>query len=158
MALRRALQAGRIAMSRPTFAQANRRYFWVFAPAMALYVVLLFGGILAVKAYPDLIALKVAAALAAALPVIVTIWAMFRLARETDDFNREQMAGSLGLAGGVVTASALLIGFSQMYGLVPQFEDWWYGPLFMAVFGLAQCRQPRLPKADGLDAAGQSAP
>lgn len=123
-------------MAKPNFKQANQRYKALFLPAMLAYSVSIVGGVFWVQASaPDNFIVRIIAGLAAAIPLVVAIWALMRFVRETDEYNRQLNLEALAFAGGVTASLAALIGFLQMYDVVPMFPAFWFVILYFPAYG-----------------------
>ncbi len=123
------------------FRTANRRYHYVFWPMMAIYLVIIFLAVHFIDEETSPLGLKVLGGIATSLPMLGALWAILRLVRETDEYTRLHQLNALA-QGGVITASAAFIaGFLQIFGALPEFSAFWFGPLFFIAYGLSSCIQ-----------------
>jgi hypothetical protein len=125
-------------MTKTTYKEANNRYRLIFSPAMLAYAIAIIGGELFDVNGAVNPVVRTVAGLAAAIPLVIAIWALLRFVRETDDFNRQMNLQSLAFAGGVTASLAALIGFLQMYDVVPIFPAFWFVVIYFATYGLSQ--------------------
>ncbi len=123
-------------MTKPNFKQANQRYKALFLPAMLLYCTSIVGGVFWVHATgPDNLPVRIASGLGAGIPLVVAIWALMRFVRETDEYSRQMSLQALAFAGGVTASLAALVGFLQMYHVVPMFPAFWFVIIYFPAFG-----------------------
>jgi hypothetical protein len=123
-------------MTKPNYQQANKRYHRLFGPAMLAYSICIVGGVFGVHATgPNNLIVRTLAGLAAAIPLIIAIWALLRFVRETDEFNRQMNLQALAFAGGVTASLAALVGFLQMYEVVPLFPAFWFVVFYFPAYG-----------------------
>jgi MFS family permease len=126
-------------MTKPNFKQANKRYHRLFTPAMIAYGICVTGGIFLVHfTGPDNLFIRILAGLGAGIPLVVAIWALMRFVRETDEFNRQMNLSALAFAGGVTAGFAALVGFLQMYDVVPKFPAFWFTIIYFSTYRLGQ--------------------
>jgi hypothetical protein len=124
-------------MTKPNFKQANKRYHWLFVPAMLLYGVgLMAGNYWVQSSEPTDTTVRTLAGLAAGIPMTIAIVDLWRFARETDEFNRQMNLQALAFAGVVTASLAALAGFVQMYGALPMFPAYWFVVVFFGSYGL----------------------
>jgi hypothetical protein len=124
-------------IEKTSFKQANKRYRWLFIPAMLLYGVGLIAGSYWVDASgPDDKFTRIVAGLMAGVPITVAIWALFRFVRETDEFNRQMNLQALAFAGGITASLAAIVGFLQIYEVVPIFPAFWFIVIYFPAMGL----------------------
>jgi uncharacterized membrane protein len=123
-------------MTKVSYQQANRRYLRLFVPAMALYAVAVIGGVFLVSAMDNQVS-RVVAGLAAGLPLVVATIALLRFARETDDFNRQANFEAMGYAGAMTASAAALVGFLQMYDVLPLFPAFWFVVFYFPAYGFS---------------------
>ena len=127
-------------MSQVTFREANKRYRRAFIPVMVIYTIAVFGGSYLLKQFetpPTWLSAIVALIMAA--PIGVVLWLMWRLARETDEFTRQQQMAAMA-AGGLMTAFFSVVwGFLELYNVVPALWTFLLGPFFFLGYGLVYC-------------------
>ena len=121
------------------FRTANRRYQYLFWPLMALYVVIIFLASHFIDEGTSPLGLKVLAAIATSLPILGALWAILRLVRETDEYSRLRHLTALAQGGAITAGIAFVAGFLQIFGALPQFSAFWFGPLFFVAYGLSSC-------------------
>ena len=121
------------------FRTANRRYQYTFWPLMAAYVVAVFSASSFIDKNTAPLWLKVAGAMATALPVLGVIWVMLRQVRETDEYTRLKQLMALARGGAITAGAAFVIGFLQIFGAAPEFSAFWFGPMFFVAYGLCSC-------------------
>jgi hypothetical protein len=118
-----------------------RRYTARILIFSLLYVALLVGANMVMK--QDWAPHGVGAWLIAALPalaVIGMIWAIGRLAVETDDeYQRFLFVKQILIATGITLAAATLWGFLESFGLVPGLPGYYVTILWFAMFGVGGC-------------------
>lgn len=95
----------------------TRRYYREFAPPMAAYVVVMMGW-KRVLAAIDATWLRVVVALLPALLIAVTIRALARYVRDSDELQRRIELESVGLAAGLVGAGYVTAAFLQSAKLI----------------------------------------
>ena len=124
-------------MSTVGFKQARRRYFRLFWPAMAVYILLILAGKFWLGRYEvEPLWLKAGTAVAVSLPVIGALVLMLRYAFETDEFQRRMQIEAMAISGVIIASAIFLTGFLQIYDVVPEFSVFWFGPAFMLVLGV----------------------
>ncbi len=134
-------------MAQFSFRAATRRYHYLFWPLMAAYVVILFACSSLIDKETAPLWLKLAGALATALPIAGTLYAIRRFSEETDEYNRMLQIRAL-RDGGLITAGiAFLVGFLQIFGAAPAIDAFWFGPLFFVGYGIGACAQVFANKA-----------
>lgn len=122
------------------FNTANKRYQRIFWPAMAVYVVIILTASYLIDTDTAPTWLKATGAVAATLPVLVTIWAIMRQTHETDEYTRMRQMKALAEAGAGTISILFLVGFLQIFEVIRTVEVFWFGPLFFILFGLVKCR------------------
>jgi hypothetical protein len=125
-------------MTQITHKQAHRRYFKIFVPTMALYVIGLTGGTFIWNLYdaPPLW-LSVTATAAAVLPLLVFLYGWLRYTKEADEFHRQKLLWGFALAGCGTAAIMFAVGFAQTFDLIGHFDAYWYAALFIFLQGIA---------------------
>ena len=121
------------------FRTANRRYQYLFWPLMALYVAIIILASHFIDEDTSPLGLKIVAAVATSLPMLGALWAILRLVRETDEYTRLHHLTALAQGGAITAGAAFVAGFLQIFGAVPEFSAFWFGPLFFAAYGLSSC-------------------
>ncbi|MEQ9505631.1 MAG: hypothetical protein RLO80_05130 [Hyphomonas sp.] len=121
------------------FRAANRRYQYLFWPMMALYIVIIFLASHFIDEETSPLGLKVLGAIATSLPILGALWAILRLVRETDEYSRLRHLTALAQGGAITAGIAFVAGFLQIFGALPEFSAFWFGPLFFAAYGLSSC-------------------
>ncbi len=120
------------------YKQARKRYFRLFWPAMAIYIALAIGGKFWLGQYAvEPMWLKITTSLAVSIPLVAALGLMLRYAFETDEFQRRIQIESMAIAGVLTASVASVVGFLQMYDVLPEFSVLWFGPGFMMLHGLA---------------------
>ena len=125
-------------MTQVGFKAANRRYFKVFWPMMALYVVLIFATTWAVGTDSAPLWARPLAAIVTAAPLMVVLWSMLRLALETDEYTRIQHLQGLAVGGALTAGAIMLVGLFQIFDVIGSIEVFWFGPLYFVAFGLSR--------------------
>ena len=126
-------------MSAFTFKQANRRYHLMFWPAMAIYCGACIGGAFLQRMIgDDVIWFGVVLAVLTVLPIFVVLWLMWRYTREADEYTRVRQVEAMALGGLVTVGAAGLIGFLQIYEVIPQFPVFLILPAFFLTYGLSK--------------------
>lgn len=121
------------------FRTATRRYHYAFWPLMGVYVVAIFAASSFIDENTAPLWLKVGGALAVALPVLGVIWVVLRQVRETDEYTRLRQLTALAHGGAITAGVAFVAGFLQIFGALPDFSVFWFGPLFFVAYGLSAC-------------------
>ncbi|SRR5690606_29485206 len=124
-------------MAQVTFREANKRYRRAFIPVMVVYAIAVFGGSYMLKQFeapPTWLSAIVA--LVTAAPIGGVLWLMWRLARETDEYTRQQQMSAMA-AGGMITAFiSVMWGFLELYDVAPSMWTFLVGPIFFLSYGL----------------------
>jgi hypothetical protein len=113
----------------------RRVYTFSVAGWMVLYLVLLFGVVIAER--QGLLPpgpIRYALALAPAVPVIGIIFAVGRLMRDSDEYVRALMAHRIVVASGVTFALTTAWGFLEALADAPHIELYWVFVLFWMVW------------------------
>jgi hypothetical protein len=135
-----------------SFKQANKRYRWLFVPAMLIYGVGLIAGSYWVDASgQDSSGIRIIAGLMAGVPITIAIWALFRFVRETDEFNRQMNLRALAFAGGLTASIAAIIGFLQIYEVVPLFPAFWFIVIYFPAMGFGHILNRKIGTQCGPD-------
>lgn len=121
------------------FRTANRRYNYLFWPMMALYIVIILLASHFIDEETSPLGLKIAAATGTSLPMLGALWAILRLVRETDEYSRLRHLTALAQGGAITAGIAFVTGFLQIFGAIPEFSAFWFGPLFFVTYGLSSC-------------------
>jgi hypothetical protein len=128
-------------MAAVTFREANRRYINLFVPTMTFYGVACFAGpalLDALDGPPKWTSALVAVVTAA--PMAVVFWLIARLLKETDEYTRKLQADNMLVGGAITLSAAMLWGFLELYGVLPQVSrlpaTMMVAPAFFASFGL----------------------
>lgn len=108
--------------SNPTV-QARRRYQRSLGIAIAVYVVVLIGSVIALQ-HGLSGTLRLLVAMLPALPVAGVFYAGVRYLMETDEFERTTMVTSLAIAGALTGLLSVTYGFLQNAGF-PHPSAWW---------------------------------
>lgn len=125
-------------MSEVTYKEANKRYRRAFIPVMAVYVSACFAGPLALKAMgnpPEWVMALIA--VGTALPIVAVFWLKGRLLLETDEYTRARQVEAMLVGAGVTVCFAVVWGFLELFGLVPNLWTFLIGPIYFATYGLA---------------------
>ena len=119
---------------------ASARYRRRFTFSMIAYATLLIASVWVLKNTPPAPGLwRYVLALAPALPLLATIWAMGAyLVEETDEFRRAILAQAMLWGLGVTLAFTTVWGFLEENADVPHFPLYLVFPVFCAGMGLAQ--------------------
>lgn len=117
-----------------------RRYNRRLAPAMLGYVVLLLAAITYSKQAEPTGVIAWLVAIAPVLPLLFAIRAIALLPREEDDeYQREKLYRAYTWATGATLMIGTMIGFLDMFGVIPHVEMWIIFPVWAASMGLARC-------------------
>lgn len=117
-------------------ALANRRYVLQLVVCMLAYVAVLVPAMWLLNHGIEG-GLKVAVAIAPAVPVAFVFLAVLRYFAATDEFQRRLMVESLAIAGGITALLAVTYGFLENAGL-PYLSAWWTYTTFMAAWLIAR--------------------
>jgi len=119
------------------YRQAKRRYFRLFWPTMAIYLVIIIGGKFWLNQYEiEPLWLKAGMGIAASLPLFVALWVMLRYAFETDEYHARIQMESMAISGVIMASAVFLLGFLQLFDALPEFSVFWFGPGFMMTHGI----------------------
>ena len=130
----------RKAREQGNFSPAMGRYNRRMLAASAVYVVGLFGAILAHDNLALNTALAFLIALAPSIGVLMMVAAMGRLiVEETDEYLRYRYVRSSLFGLGILLTLATVWGFFEQFGLVPHAPSWMAVPVFAVGLGIAQC-------------------
>ena len=130
----------RKAREQGNFSPAMGRYNRRMLAASAVYVVGLFGAILAHDNLAFNTALAFLIALAPSIGVLMMVAAMGRLiVEETDEYLRYRYVRSSLFGLGILLTLATVWGFFEQFGLVPHAPSWMAVPVFAVGLGIAQC-------------------
>lgn len=116
---------------------ARKRYFKVFVPAMATYLLTIFTVVFVLRAFDLSAYVTYFLAIIPALCVWVTLWAHGRYILETDEYDRHCQTQA------VMIASAVTLTFSTGWGLLellveaPKFPIFYILVLFCAAYSLS---------------------
>jgi cytochrome bd-type quinol oxidase subunit 2 len=117
-----------------------RRYNRRMIPAMLGYVVLLLGAITYAQQAEPTGVLAWVVAIAPAIPILFAIRAIFLLPREEDDeYQRDLTYRVYAWATGATLTIATVVGFLDLFGVIPHVEMWVAFPLWAVAMGLARC-------------------
>ncbi len=115
--------------------RAGRRYLLRFGAAMAAYVVLLVGGVVATQTLPGGSAWRYGTVLAPVPAVVAAAWALWRLVVESDELQSRRQLESLGIAVAGTVVTTFTYGMLQLVGAPPL--SWlWVTAVVMAWFGV----------------------
>ncbi|MEM7767680.1 MAG: hypothetical protein AAF253_09360 [Pseudomonadota bacterium] len=127
-------------MATGNFARAKRRYHQSFWPLMAVYTVTIIGGSVWLGQYAVAPAgFAVAVALGATLPLIGILLVILRYFNETDEYTRLRQLNAFARAAVFTMSAVFLVGFLQLFDVIGRVEVFWFGPMFLASWGLAYC-------------------
>ncbi len=113
--------------------EGNRKYIYELSGALALYMLVLFGGIyLAKPMAPG--ALRTLLLVAPTIPVMLAVWAIARHFRRMDEFLRLRSLESIAIAAAVTAGLSLTYGFLESAGF-PKLSMFWVWPIMAAVWG-----------------------
>ena len=119
------------------FRTANRRYKFLFWPLMAVYVAVILGAKFLIDEDTAPAWLNVAGAVAATVPLIGVLYAIWRQSEETDEYTRMKQLKAM-RDGGLVTAGVtFLVGFLQIFDVIGAVDIFWFGTLFFFAYGMS---------------------
>lgn len=118
--------------------EARKRYFKVFVPSMALYLITILGATSLIKGFEIPIAAQYGLAIIPALAVWWLIWAQARYYREADEFERSRQV--TGVMFGVAVMMLLSTGWGLLELLVeaPAFPVFYLFPLFCVAYSFGR--------------------
>ncbi len=118
--------------------EAKKRYFSVFIPSMALYLITTFGATWLLKSNEIGQVIKYIIAIIPALFIWWLVWAQIRYFREGDEFERaRQVSGALfGIAVLMVFSTGW--GFLEMLADAPKFPVFYIFPLFCVAYSIGR--------------------
>lgn len=118
---------------------AGRRYLRRFIPAMAAYLVLVFGASFAFDRLELSGPIAWALAVAPAIPILAVIAIMgLYLKEETDEFQRNILVESMLWGFGLTMAATSVWGFAEIYVRAVPLPAFWVFPMFCLGMGLSQ--------------------
>jgi len=121
--------------------QALRRYFKLFVPSMAAYLVFVF---LAVWLIRGKVVTGPMMFVVAALPAVAALgflYGWFRFIRETDELQRRVQTEAIMAGVAAILTLTLTWGILEMFiDTLPKLPIFWVFPIFMIVQGLAVSR------------------
>lgn len=118
---------------------AGRRYRKRFIPAMAAYLILVFGASFAFDQLELGGPVAWALAVAPAIPILGVIAIMgLYLKEETDEFQRNILVESMLWGFGLTMAVTSVWGFAEIYVDAPALRAFWVFPMFCLGMGLSQ--------------------
>jgi undecaprenyl pyrophosphate phosphatase UppP len=121
------------------YKQAKRRYVRIFWPLIAFYMLACIAGVAFLKRIDEPSEwLRTLVAVVTVAPVAVVLWAIWRQTQETDEFVRKTQLEALAIAGMVMAGLAGIIGFLQLFDVVPEFGSFYALPGFFLIFGVAK--------------------
>lgn len=126
-------------MAQQGFNAARKRYHRVFWPAMALYVAIVLFGSWYVQEGETPKWIAAAFAIATALPVCFTLWAMVRWMSETDEYTRLRHLKAFAQGATITISGVFVVGFLQFFEVIDSFDVFWFGPAFFLAYGLQTC-------------------
>ena len=117
---------------------AKQRYFKIFVPSMALYLITTFGATWLLKSNEVDQIFKYVIALIPALFIWWLVWAQIRYFREADEFEKaRQVSGALfGIAVLMVFSTGW--GFLEMLADAPKFPVFYIFPLFCLAYSMGR--------------------
>ena len=125
------------------FNAARKRYHRLFWPAMIAYVTIVIGGAWLVDDQESPKWIAALAAILTTIPIVIALFAIVRWMSETDEYTRLRHLKAFAVAGALTASVVFLVGFLQIFDVVGFVEVFWFGPLFLGAYGLADCL-PRL--------------
>jgi len=119
-------------------AHARKRYFKIFFPSMALYLVAVFGATWLLKFNEIGQTVKYIVAIIPSLFIWWLVWAQIRYFREADEFERARQ-----ISGALFGVSVLMVfstgwGFLEMLADAPKFPVFWIFPLFCVAYSVGR--------------------
>ncbi|HEY8005161.1 MAG TPA: hypothetical protein VIE16_13080 [Phenylobacterium sp.] len=124
--------------SRETWSPAMRRYLRRMWPVMAVYAVVLVAVIRLFDTHPPTGALKYAAAIAPAIPLLVNFWLYGRyIVEEDDEFRRMQVVLTMLVGLAVVLAATTVWGFLEVLAGAPHIPVYFTAVVYVIAQGLA---------------------
>jgi len=119
-------------------AHARKRYFKIFFPSMALYLVAVFGATWLLKFNEIGQTFKYIVAIIPSLFIWWLVWAQVRYFREADEFERARQ-----ISGALFGVSVLMVfstgwGFLEMLADAPKFPVFWIFPLFCVAYSVGR--------------------
>lgn len=117
---------------------ARKRYFKIFFPSMAFYLVTIFGATWLLKFTEVSASFRYIIAIIPALFIWWLVWAQIRYYREADEFEKaRQVSGALfGISVLMVVSTGW--GFLEMLADAPKFPVFWIFPLFCVAYSLGR--------------------
>lgn len=117
--------------------RAGRRYGAQLSIALAVYLVLLVGGLYAVRHLGVQGNLRYVLLLLPLAPVFAIVPALLRYLHDTDEFDRQLTMESLSVAAGVTAVYAITCGFLEVAGM-PPVSAWFTWLVVMGTWAVAR--------------------
>jgi hypothetical protein len=117
--------------------RAGRRYVVQLSIALAVYLLLLVGGLYAVQHLNVLGNLRYVLLLLPLAPVFAIVPAVLRYLHDTDEFDRQLTMESLSVAAGVTAAYSITCGFLEVAGMQPV-SAWFTWFVVMGTWGIVR--------------------
>jgi len=125
-------------MEKVTYKQAKRRYFRLFWPLMAIYVVVIMGGSFALSQYETKpLWLSTSVAIVSGLLVACLLIAMMRYFEEADEYVRIQQLRAFGWGAVGTISAAFIVGFLQMFDVLEYVDVFWIAISFFLFYAIA---------------------
>ena len=116
------------------FRTANKRYKRLFWPMMGVYVAIILAAKWLVDEDTTPLWVRAGCAVATTAPLVASIWAILRQAKETDEYTRARQMRALAEAGAIVACGAFLVGFLQIFAVIGTVEVFWFGPAYFIAY------------------------
>lgn len=113
-----------------------KRYLKNFSIWMFLYVIGLFASIFIFRLNKTEGLINILLALMPTIPIIGTMYEVYVLINTSDEYIKGMMARAFVLTTSIILAIVSLIGFLQVFKVIPLFETYWIYVVFWAVYGL----------------------
>jgi len=114
--------------------QAKKRYFKVFVPSMAAYIITIFSVVTIIKSTELPVWVQYGLAIIPALCVWLTLWAHGRYIMETDEYDRHRQTQAVMIAAAVTLTFSTGWGLLEMLVDAPKFPVFYIFVLFCAAY------------------------
>ncbi len=126
-------------MAQQGFKAASRRYHRLYWPIMVIYVAACFAGAAYVDEGTTPVWIAASIAVATAAPLLFVLWLTLRYFNETDEYTRLRQLKAFSEGAAITVGAILVVGFLQIFDVLPALNVFWFGPMFFAAYAAAFC-------------------
>ncbi len=120
---------------------AQRRYMRMYFPSALLFAVLLFAGLFIANGETVSVWMRLACAFAVFLPLAGMVYAFWRHAEETEEYNRQVLWRAMAEATALWLALISFIGLLGTFEVIENFPVFFLFPSYFVAFAIACGRQ-----------------